>query len=281
MNTSSTTTAQRFAITCLLILTVSGSSLQGAEGPGATGASYLTLPVSAKSIAMGEIGAALPEAPFSWTINPGALCNLDGTGAGVFHAEWILDTRYNNAFLHYRFNPKFVIGIGTIFTYRPEIQGYDELGIETESLKANNYQILAGLGVSPVPSLTLGANVKIFNEKLGDCSAGGTAFDLGAFYKVQNPDVSLGVSVRNIGGDISFEEIDEPLPLTVNFGMSYLVSPDIGNSTMLLAFDLIKPRYDGLYLAGGIELTVHEMIAFRVGYNDNEDRPGNGLTAGG
>ncbi|HUV37688.1 MAG TPA: PorV/PorQ family protein [Patescibacteria group bacterium] len=252
-----------------------------AEGAGSTGASYLLHPVGSKSIAMGEVKSALLGDPFSWLSNPATLNDMTGHGLGLFHAEWIIDTRYDNVSYTYRLNDKVIFGGGFLFTYRPDIQGYDEAGIETMELKSNNYQVVLGIGFAPIDNLMTGVNVKYFKEKLDESTAGGVGVDLGCLYQVDRTGTTFGIAVQNLGQDISFNGLDEPLPLTFRGGASQTVIPKEGIVAVSAAFDLVKPRFEDLYVGAGVELEMCDVLAVRVGYCGQESRPGSGFTLGG
>jgi hypothetical protein len=264
----------------LLILLLS-SRIGAMEGPGCTGASYLQHPVGCKSIAMGEVQAALYGDPLNWHSNPGALAYMGGYGITAFHAEWIFDTRYDHISAHYRVNDMFVVSGGVIFTYRPTIQGYDETGIETGELKSNNYQTVLGLGLSPIRNFTAGINVKYFREKLDEWNADGMGVDLGLLYHFERTGTSAGLTAQNLGPDIRFDGQEEPLPLTLRFGLSQSidVKPDILGVTG--ALDLVKPRYEDIYIGVGFEMELYRTLAARIGYCGRKSREGSGLTVGG
>jgi hypothetical protein len=266
-------------ITCWFLIVPSTS--WASEGPGSAGASYLTLPVSAKSIAMGDVKSALPEDPFNWMSTPGAFHYMEGSGIGLFHAEWIVDTRYNNLSYYHRINKMLIISGGFVFTYRPSIQGYSEYPpVKTKELKSNNYQLLLGLGLSPVKSFTAGINLKYFREKLDEWSAGGMGIDLGALYSFDTANISFGFVVQNLGPDIKFESLKEPIPLTIRFGVSHIIASTDNNIKFTYTLDLVNPRYEGFYPSVGSELKLYESYAIRVGYCDQEYRPGSGFTMG-
>jgi len=274
-------TIYRRAAIGLLLSFVFPLSARAFEGPGSAGAGYITLPVGAKSIAMGETRAALGGDPFNWIASPGTMHLARESGIGVFHAEWIADTRYDNLSYQRRVNEKLIVCGGFIYTYRPEIQGYDDSGTETKVLKSNNYQAVVGVGYTPVRSFTAGINVKYFREKLDEWSAGGGAVDLGALYAFDDPKIALGVSLQNLGPDIRFESDAEPLPLVVRVGASHsfvAVPKKIGFS---YAADLVKPRFESAYLGVGAEVELYSMVALRAGYCGYDGRAGDGLTLGG
>jgi len=274
-----TTQALLIAWIILIVCVSSGASAQ--DGPGTTGAEYLSRAIGPKSIAMGEISAALQGDPFNWLANPASFGGMEGTGFGVLHSEWIVETKYNNASLHHRFSDKFVAAGSFTFEYRPDIQGYDMYGTETKLLKNNNYQAIFGLGYSPVPSLTIGANAKYFQEKLDEWTAGGAAFDVGALYKLDMVGVAIGIAVQNIGSDVKFDTIEEPLPTTMRVGASHAFDIGLETARFMYGLDLVKPRYEAVYVNAGIELEIVKTLAIRAGYCGQEYRIGDGVTLGG
>ncbi len=266
-----------YALALSAILSVPASAI---KGPGTTGASYLTLPLGARSPAMGEVTAALASDPFTWLSNPALLQAMNGSGVGISHAEWILDTRYDNATFHRRLSTMFVAAGSIVYQYRPDIQGYDEYGAETKLLKNSNYQAAAGITYSPIERFGTGVTIKYFSETLDEWKAGGVAADVGAFYSFDAPRISIGCAVQNWGANVKFESVEECLPTTIRAGAShsFTIIPKMYECTY--AFDVVKPRFEDVYLSIGGELVLHELLAFRAGYCGQENRQGNGFAMG-
>lgn len=269
----------RLHVTLLLLLLIPSLTV-AAEGPGGTGAAYLLYPVGSKSIAMGEVKSALLGEPFGWIANPGTLNNSQGFGVGIFHTEWILDTRYDNVSCHYRIHDKIILAGSLFYTYRPDIEGYNEF-LEPVNLKSNNYQLVLGVGVSPIQNLTAGMNIKYFKEKLDMWSAGGAAFDFGLLYHLESAKTAIGFTVQNLGPDIQFIDMEEPLPVTFRFGLSQRLTPKEEIVSVTAAFDFVKHRFESLYISAGGELEFYELCALRAGYVGRESRAGSGFTMGG
>ena len=270
----------RASIAGMLLSVLAASGGQAADGPGTVGADYLTLPIGSKSIAMGEVQSAAIGEPLGWLSNPATLRCMDGMGFGVFHAEWIMDTNYDNAVYHHRLDDKFSMAGGFVTVRRPEIMGYDMDGNETKPLDNANYQAIIGMGYSPVPSFAAGLAIKYFNEKLDESSADGVGFDIGALYTIAKARLSLGMVAQNVGPAITFESLEEPLPMTFRGGASHVAEIHKGDATVTVAFDVVKPRYEKLYVSAGCELMLAKTVGVRVGYNGREYRPGSGLTLG-
>lgn len=251
-----------------------------ADGAGSTGASYLTLPVSPKSIAMGETGAALDN-PFALFSNPALMSAYNGRGIAISHSEWIIDDRYDNLSGYTRINDKFVLGGGLTFLYRPEIEGFDQSGIRTEGFTSNNYQAVIGCQFSPTPSISTGLNFKYFREKLGEWHAAGIAVDIGLLYKMEEWGFSAGVALQNIGQAIKFDSINEPIPLTIRAGGSQLFKIDKDNIIVTFAADAVIPKYEEVYVSTGSEIDFYNILKVRAGYCGRKSRPGNGFSMGG
>lgn len=270
------------ALGCALALAATvPAPAPASEGPGATGADYLTLPLGARSPAMGEAKTALVHDGFTWLSNPALLRSLQGSGVGVSHAEWILDTRYDNATYHVQLGDKLVAAGGIVYQYRPEVQGYNEYGQATSMLESSSYQAAAAIAYSPLPRFGAGVTVKYFSETLAEWKAGGVAADVGLLYSFAIPRISVGVAVENLGADISFESIEEPLPTIVRAGVSHTFTLVPGMYECTYALDAVKPRFEDVYLSAGAELVLREMLVIRAGYCSREYREGDGFTMGG
>ena len=153
------------------------------EGAGASGASFLTLPVGARSIGLGETGTALPGDPFTWLSNPALLPFGGGSGIGAFHSQWTLDTYYDNVIARHPLN-RFV-SIGAAFTYlsSPDIPGFDDTGLETAAVENNDLQGIVGIGFEPAPGLGIGVNAKYLQERIAEFTGRGWAVDAGAAWR--------------------------------------------------------------------------------------------------
>jgi hypothetical protein len=264
----------------MLLMTLTASGARAGDGPGSTGAEYLTLPIGSKSIAMGEVQSPVIGEPLGWLSNPAAMCSMNGMGFGVFHAEWLLDTKYENAAYHHRLSKRFSMAVGFAAVRRPEIQGYNESGIRTKPLDNANYRAVVGMGFAPTASLAMGIGVKYFNEKLDASSADGVGFDLGGVYSITKARLSLGLVVQNVGPAIKFESVEEPLPTTLRGGAAHVTEIHHGDAAFTVAFDVVKPRFEKVYLSAGCEVLLARTVGVRVGYNGREYRPGSGLTLG-
>ncbi len=264
----------------LLVSMFSAPAARAADGPGSTGAGYLLRSVGAKSIAMGEVKAALEGDPFNWLYNPGVLPVMKKSGFGLSHAEWIMDTRYSTLAGNTRVAEWLTLGGGIVYEYGQDIQGYDDFGQMTDPLKNYNYQAVLGLGFGPFASFSGGVNLKYFRETLSEWSADGFGIDAGVFYDLPLTGIKLGASVQNLGGDIKFIEREEPIPTTIRAGAIYSMAPVPKGVGFSFGLDIVKPRFSDAYIGAGLELRIVSIVALRGGWSGQKDRSGDGFTLG-
>ncbi len=265
----------------ILVLCLFSSVVFAADGPGTTGALYLRLPVGPKSIAMGEAGAAVEGDHFGWLTNPGLLADAEGTGIGLFHSQWVLDTYYDNITLTWRPAPMVSVGAGLTYMSTPEVQGFDVMGSETGMLKNNNFQGILGICVTPISNFGAGVSIKYFQERIADWTASGIGFDAGAVFRLPLTGLSFGASLQNIGPSIKFISHEEELPMTVRVGGAYHKTLVPGVLGLALAADMVMPKHCDAYPSIGTELRLRDTVCLRVGYCGENEREDNGLTAGG
>ena len=259
----------------------SARALKAADGSESSGAGYLMLPVGPRMIAMGDARAAVTGDPFNWLANPASLRTLDQSGIGLFHSEWIMDTRYDHICGTLKLNERVSIAGGIVYQYADDIQGYDQFGTETAMLKNYNYQALVGIAFTPAESFAAGINIKHFRETLDEWSAGGLGLDAGALYTIVPIRTTLGFSVQNMGPEIRFISRKEPLPLAIRGGAAHTLQLPRQNLAFTIAVEGVKPRFDDPYAAVGCEVLILNLVAVRAGWSGQKYRAGDGFAFGG
>jgi hypothetical protein len=251
------------------------------SGAGSSGASFLSLPVGARSIALGEAGAALAHDPFTWLSNPALMPFAEGNGIGAFHSQWTLDTYYDNILAKHELN-RFVT-VGAAFTYlsSPDIPGFDDAGARTGDVGNNDLQGIIGVGFKPVPGIGAGINIKYLQERIADWTGRGWAADIGAAWLTGFRGVVLGAAVDNLGSDITYIKEREKLPTTFRVGASGLLSFPASPIALRIAADLVKRRFEDPYGCYGAEFDLRSIVFLRAGYTADGNREGDRFSVGG
>ena len=272
-----------FFIAALATIMISFAAIPAAAagGAGASGASFLFLPVGARSIALGETGAALTGDPFIWLSNPALMPFAGGSGVGAFHSQWTLDTYYDNVIAKHALN-RFV-SIGAAFTYlsSPDIPGFDESGNPTAAVGNSDLQGIVGVGFEPIAGFGAGVNVKYLQERIADWTGRGWAADVGAVWTTGFREIAFGAAVQNLGSDITYMVEKEKLPTAFRVGASGALPLPVSPVAVRIAADLVKKRFEDAYLCYGAEFEVSSTVFLRAGYTADANREGDRFSVGG
>ncbi len=264
-----------------IMISFSASTAAGQDGTGASGASFLSLPVGARPIALGETGAALSRDPFAWLTNPALMPFAERSGVGAFHSQWTLDTYYDNIIAKHALSRIVSIGAAVTYLSSPDIPGFNELGAPTADVGNNNLQAIVGVGVEPVPGVGTGVNVKYLQERIADFTGRGWAVDIGAAWITGIREIALGAAVQNLGSDITYITKSEKLPTAYRVGASGAIPLPVPMMGLRIAADLVKKRFEDPYGCFGAEFDVRSIVFLRAGYTGDTNREGNRFSFGG
>ncbi|MEW5693016.1 MAG: PorV/PorQ family protein [Candidatus Hydrogenedentota bacterium] len=128
--------------------------------------------------------------------------------------------------------------------------------------------------------LSLGITAKYVKEEIYTYDDNTFAVDLGLRWKTDVEGLTVGLTYRNIGGDLRFVREDDPLPRAFVGGFYYTKSFVQGRHKFGLAADVVAPNDGGTYAEVGGEYIFNDLFALRVGYNGQQEADA-GLTLGG
>jgi len=155
------------------------------------------------------------------------------------------------------------------------LAGTDANGNSTGNFSAADSLWTITYGKTFFDRLSLGMSAKIYNLRIDDQQASGTAYDFGTRYKL-SPMWTLGASVFNRGNDVTFNQTNESLPRYVSAGIA---AHPLLNDTLTLAFDVVDPENDTSTYRSGVEWRVNRTFTLRGGYDSAYD-VGDGFTVG-
>jgi len=274
------------------------------RGIGTSGSSVLKIGVGARPSSMGEACVAIADDVSSIYWNPAGLFQIRSSQLSAMHIEWLDDIRYE--WLGYA-QPVAswatvaadvsYIHMGTIpRTIESSTEGYEQDGTFTASDMAGRFA-LAGKVRKDV---LVGASFQVLQsrvdfrdvtkERIADRIAQSTAINLGGIYNTPVPNLSVGCSFQNMGGQTqAFFNEKEPLPFAFRLGAAYrktlntiqeagspveeeAVDPDKPTGVLVVAMDLNLPVDGPAGIRLGTEYQFGNGIAIRGGY-----RTGTGL----
>jgi len=251
-----------------------------ADGAGSTGAAFLSLPVGAKSISLGEIKSVAWDDPFNWTANPATTDLSSGSKFGLFHSQWLIDTFYDNLFYLHKYNNFIILGASLTYISSSEIEGYDIEGSKIGNIDNNSFKGTLGLTFIPINDLSFGINVSYFQDKLDEFIGKGYSFNAGVKYTPHIIPISFGLLIENIGPDISYDSTKEDLPLTLRAGISHIPLNLAKLIKVTIAAELVRTRYEDPYVCIGSEISIQNALELRMGFVADESQESNGFAAG-
>lgn len=263
----------RRAILCGLVLLGFG----GAEGQVGTTSVYefLRNDVSARAAAMAGSFVSITNDPNVLFYNVAGLGTLDTPRGSVGFFKHLLDI--NAGYISYgqSFNDIGYFGGGILYTNYGSFTRTDELGNNIGSFNASDIAVAVGYSNILEENLYYGASLKFIYSSIAGYRSTGLAGDLGLLYVMPENRISLGISVRNLGRQLStYLGTQENLPLDVSIGGS--IVPRCIPLLLNVNIHKINEQTDNFadrFRAFGVggEFTLSKVFQLRFGYN-NEQR---------
>jgi len=253
-------------------------SLLSAQSAGNAGMAFLKYGISARNIAMGDLGVVSSDDPIAAYYNPALAAVLTNPQVMFTHSSLIQDVSSQNLAAGFiLFNIPFVVGVNT--TSVPGIEVRTQPGVPQATFDANYFFGSISTGIFVSENLSAGLTIKYLYENIFSDKASGFAFDVGIFYKDIIEGLNFGASLRNVGSMNKLREIETELPVDLRFGASYGTNLSSINSDLILQAGYQKyTATDDNHIHIGSEIIYNKSLAFRGGYITGYDSKG--LTAG-
>ena len=201
-----------------------GCSVLFAQIGGESTYQFLNLETSAKNAALGgKLVSDIQSDPIAGLFNPAAINAKMDKNYSLNYVNYLADISYGSAAAAFQIkDTQKVLHFGVIYADYGTFDGFDLSGNPTGDFKASETAISVGYA-TPIPhsNFRFGGNIKVISSKLEQYTSFGIAGDLGLIYNNENRKLTVGLTVRNIGAQITtFAEMNESLPLEINLGIS-------------------------------------------------------------
>ncbi len=193
----------------LLLAFAAGADAGNSDRIGTAGASELTIPNSARGLALGSGLVADPGGVEMLFYNPAAIAGVTGVEAYFSNLKWIGETKKN--YVAVAAKTAFgTIGVSADVLSIGDIEETTEESPEgTGRVFSPNFSIL-GLSYARymTDQVTLGLSAKVVSESVLQIHATGLAFDAGIQYRPGPKGVWIGLAVKNFGPNMTFSGSD-------------------------------------------------------------------------
>lgn len=202
------------------------------EDAGTTGFNALKIVHSARAMAMGQALTGESANPDGLFFNPASILHIPGSEVSSTYSNYFIDTQGGqiqvllpkNRFTAWGMSLKYM-DMGKM--ERTDVDQYGNLIDDLGTFGAYNVIGTVSLAKFISKALDAGGSVKFIFDRLDDASASAVLLDLGIMHHPVNERVKVGLSLRNIGTQLSYYSEDnyrEKLPFTFAAGGSYRFS---------------------------------------------------------
>jgi len=259
-----------------LLLPLSAEGAQIFEKVGTLGGQSLKIGVGARAAAMGDAYTAVSDDATAVYWNPAGIARLSGQSITLNHASWPANILFDQG--AYVFNIKWIPGMLGVnvraltmsrdivrTTYLPEGTG--------ETFDAGEWAYGLTYARALTDKFSAGISVNYVQTGLDDVKGSSTTFDFGTLYDVGVLGAKIGMSIQNVGSDMTFIDEKVKMPVFFRVGGSFDVA-QMGENRLLAAAEFTHPPDNSEKLNLGAEYSFHDYLFLRGGYKLNYDTEG-------
>jgi hypothetical protein len=260
----------------ILLLPLSAEGAQIFEKVGTLGGQSLKIGVGARAAAMGDAYTAISDDATAVYWNPAGIARLSGQSITLNHAAWPANILFDQG--AYVFNIKWIPGMLGVnvraltmsrdivrTTYLPEGTG--------ETFDAGEWAYGLTYARALTDKFSAGISLNYIQTGLDDVKGSSTTFDFGTLYDVGVLGAKIGMSIQNVGSDMTFIDEKVKMPVFFRVGGSFNVL-QMGENRLLAAAEFTHPPDNSEKLNMGAEYSFHDYLFLRGGYKLNYDTEG-------
>jgi outer membrane protein OmpA-like peptidoglycan-associated protein len=247
-----------------------------------TGAQFLEVPGGVRGAGMGGMFTAVADDISTTYWNTAGLALLKNIEVNASEVSYFANLNFNFVGLALPLSPGSVIGLNGAFDFVPSFNSTNN-PLATPGSE-NDFTIDLGFGQTFGQNLALGIGARFISTTLLSYSATGGAVNAGMLLYTNDRNLTLGLSVQNLGQISSFTQYStvESLPLDLRAGLAYRIQPQ-KPTNFLLGVDVEQSGSDNPMIHTGGEAWVgisNVSLALRAGYSFNPSNQDLGGEAG-
>lgn len=235
---------------------------------------FLRLDVDARSSSMAGSFIAAENDVNTLFYNPAGIATLKNSQVSAGFFKYLLDINSGNAAFAMKYKDYGYFSAGIRYINYGSFDKYDENFNNIGTFSANDLAFSLGYANEYEGKLFYGANAKIIYSNIDEYTSTGLALDLGLMYKIQEFDANIGISLLNLGTQVSsYLDTKENLPLELKFGgskkLEYLpLTFNFSFNNLAEETDDFIDRFKNFSLGG--EFILSDYFNLRLGYNNQQ-----------
>jgi hypothetical protein len=283
-------------IVCLILLPAliaTSSYAQEIKKIGQAGMQFLKIETTARAASMAGAMTLASSDASSVFYNPAGIGRMSPTFDLVAsNTQWIADIAYNSFSAAYSFGSIGTFALHGTFADYGAIQGavraphLQQGYMMTGNVDVSAYYVGVSYARNLMSHFSIGGTAKYVSQHLGSSimnddsqkknEVSGFGFDFGTIFYPGWKSFGFGISVRNFGAELEYEQesFEMPLTFTIGVSMNLLELTPIENQKFLFSVDAEHPRDYTERLRFGAEYIFMDLFALRAGYKTNHDIEG-------
>ncbi len=261
-------------IALLTIAILQNQVMLAGNRSGTVTAQFLKLPTNARATALGNAQVALSQGALSIASNPAGVLSTVKYSVGATYNEWFADITHS--FMGAAVNIEEIGTIGGGLT----ILTTDDIAVTTpgspegtgELFKATDYAFTLTYGRQISEEFGLGLSAKYIKSNLynSEITSNSIGFDIGSLYDITALRTRLGISITNLGQDLTYLNEQYSIPTSLRFGALTTVINDEDNGLYAVA-QIGRPNDADEQYNLGVEYVFRSVLSIRTGYRFNYD----------
>lgn len=251
--------------TLLLILVSITVSAQKTD----TAFPFLRLPVSAHAAALGGDNTSIIEDDITliWC-NPALLCNVNNHSLALTYDNQLQNTHHLGAAFNKTIKDRAAIAFSGQYVGYGQMKEVNESNEQLGTFSAKDMVISGYFCYMLTDRLSGGITAKWIMSYIGDYHSMAAAVDLGINYYLEEQDLSLSATLRNLGGQLTtYHDVYERMPFDMQVGVSKRLSHTPLRFSATLK-DLIHWDYPMIrHLCLGADVLLSQAVWVAIGYD--------------
>lgn len=183
---------------------------------------FLEVTPTARTAGLGGNHAGLYNADFSLMhINPAYMNSNNSGSVSASYINFLGDANMGFTSGTYNFDQIGTVGVGIRYIGYGEFDQLDENGNQLGSFNANDVALTTAYSLQIIDNVQAGAGLDFIHSSYSNFKSSAIALSGGVFYQNTASHFSAGLSVRNLGAQITtYHGLREPLPVDISVGVT-------------------------------------------------------------